>query len=80
MDIIMGSRGERFVQFLKQKRRERRGADDDFDDVQFAKELKVEYETLKRWLKVKSVGRIDLDNFLAVYRVYGQEFMDFLEG
>lgn len=78
MEIDMGSRGELFVQFLKAKLRERKGSIDGYNDADFARELGIEYETVKRWLRSKSVKRMDLDNLLAVEDLFKDEFARFI--
>ncbi len=81
MEIVMSqSKGERLVSFLKIKRRERRGAVDDFDDVKFAEELGVPYKTVTRWLAADSIDRIDIENWLALDTKYGKELTDYLRG
>jgi hypothetical protein len=79
MEITMGITGERFVQFLRLKLRERKGRYDNYRDKDFARELGVEYDTLLRWLRSTSIERIDMDNLFAVKRLFGDEFLDYLE-
>lgn len=80
MDLLMGIRGERFVRFLRAKLRERKGKIDGYNDTDFAKELHVEYETLKGWIRKgrKSVDRLDLENYFAVEDALGAEFTNYI--
>lgn len=80
MEIIMGKRGARFVGFLKLKLRERKGSIDGYNDADYARDLKIEYHTVKRWLSAKNVERIDIENYMAVEDVFGQEFRDYMRG
>lgn len=78
MDLIMGTRGKRFVAFLKLKLRQRKGEIDGYKDADLARELKVEYGTLKRWLKAGSVDRLDLDNYWSVADLFDPEFTAYM--
>lgn len=78
----MGLKGERFVRFLKWKLRQRKGKIDGYDIADFAVELApIEYKTLASWVSpgTTSIGRTDLDNILPVFRLFKQEFLDFME-
>lgn len=79
MEMDMGLRGERFVEFLKRKLREKKGQIDGYKDTNFAAELSIEYTTLKRWLTSRSVDRIDIDNYFLIEEKYGKEFTDYLK-
>lgn len=78
MEIIMATRGRKFVEFLKEKRLQHRGKDGEFNDTKFAKDLGIPYPTLKRWLASSEVDRIDIENWLALDLVYGKELTDYL--
>lgn len=75
----MGKRGKRFVSFLKLKLRQRKGEVDDYRDTDFARELGLEYSTLKRWLGEASVERVDIDNLFPILKKYGDEFIRYME-
>jgi len=79
MELIMSVHGERFVEFLKAKLRERKGRIDGYKDTHFAVELGVEYTTLKRWLALKSVERIDIENYFSIEAVFKDEFTNFMK-
>ncbi|MCC6192108.1 MAG: hypothetical protein IT318_24015 [Anaerolineales bacterium] len=78
MIIEMGDKGRLFADFVRMKLRERKGRIDGYSDTDYAAELKVDYNTVKRWLKQKRISRIDLENYLAVEDVFGQELRDYL--
>ena len=80
MDITMGKSGVLFVAYLKEQLRLRKGRIDNYKDTMFAEELGVEYGTLKRWLSADAVERIDLENFLALQSVFGEDFTRYLLG
>lgn len=80
MVLIMGVRGARFVAFLKLKLRQRKGSIDGYNDADFARELKVEYPTFKRWLRKGSADRLDLDHYYAVEDLFGDEFKNYMRG
>lgn len=80
MELIMGVRGERFVEYLKLKLRERKSVIDGYKDTDFAAEIGVEYQTLKRWLRSRSVDRIDIDNYYILEARFGAEFTNYLKG
>ncbi len=79
MEISMGIRGKRFVKFVRAKLRQRKGEIDGFKDIDFSRELGVEYDTLKRWLKATEVDRLDLDNLFVFVKKYPDEFIRFME-
>lgn len=76
----MGIRGERFVRYLRWELRQRKGKIDGYSDFDFSKDLKVEYETFKGWIRKGrvSVDRLDLDNYLAVEDALGQDFSRYM--
>lgn len=79
MELDMGVRGERFVQFLREQLLERKGKTFGYKDNDFADELGIPATTLSRWLNSSSIDRLDLDTILDLDDKFNGELIRYLK-
>lgn len=77
MDIEMSTDQELvLVEFIERKLRERMGKDHTYTVRQMAEQIGMDENTLYRWLREKSVKRLDLSNLRLLVRHFGRELTD----